>query len=118
MMDVETGNRKIVHTTADSMQAPNWTTDGKALIFNRDGRLFSFQLATKSITEINCDFATKNNNDHVLSFDGKQLGISHDSPDHDGNSMIYTMPVTGGKPKLVTKLGPSYLHGWSPDGSS
>jgi Tol biopolymer transport system component len=25
------------------------------------------------------------------------------------------VPATGGKPKLITPTGPSYLHGWSPD---
>jgi Tol biopolymer transport system component len=29
---------------------------------------------------------------------------------------VYTLPATGGTPKRITPLGPSYLHGWSPDG--
>jgi Tol biopolymer transport system component len=29
---------------------------------------------------------------------------------------VYTVPVEGGTPRRVTALGPSYLHGWSPDG--
>jgi TolB protein len=29
---------------------------------------------------------------------------------------VYTVPTTGGTPKRVTAKGPSYLHGWSPDG--
>ncbi len=116
ILNVNTGHRTVVHTVSDSMQAPNWTPDGKALIFNRNGKLFRFELAGKSVTEINTDFATRNNNDHSLSFDGKQLGISHHSAEHGGKSMIYSMPVGGGKPKLLTKDGPSYLHGWSPDG--
>jgi Tol biopolymer transport system component len=32
--------------------------------------------------------------------------------------MIYTLPITGGTPKLITSLGPSYWHGWSPDGKT
>ena len=116
ILNVNTGHRTVVHTVADSMQAPNWTPDGKSLIFNRNGKLYRFELADKSVTEINSDFATRNNNDHALSFDGTQLGISHHSAEHGGKSMIYSMPVGGGKPKLLTKDGPSYLHGWSPDG--
>jgi TolB protein len=42
------------------------------------------------------------------------LAIS--SHDEAGNSRIYTVPLQGGKPKLITPRGPSYLHGWSPDG--
>ena len=56
-----------------------------------------------------------NNNDHVLSFDGTMLGISDQSIQGTG-STIYTVPVSGGAPKRITQLAPSYLHGWSPDG--
>lgn len=117
ILDIETGHRRVVHTEMDSLQAPNWTRDGKALIYNRNGRLYRFDLATSELSEIDTAFATSNNNDHVISFDGKQLGISHHSADYDGVSMIYTMPVAGGTPRLVTQKGPSYFHGWSPDGN-
>ena len=116
ILNVNTGHRTVVHAVSDSMQAPNWTPDGKSLIYNRNGKLYRFELADKSVTEINTDFANRNNNDHALSFDGKQLGISHHSAEHGGKSMIYSVPIGGGKPKLLTKSGPSYLHGWSPDG--
>ena len=33
-------------------------------------------------------------------------------------SLIYTVPVGGGPPKRVTEQGPSYFHGWSPDGKT
>jgi Tol biopolymer transport system component len=90
--------------------------DGKSLIYNRSGRLYRFELATHQPTEIDTDFADRNNNDHVISFDGKMLAISHHSTDQGGTSMVYTVPITGGKPQLITRQGPSYLHGWSPDG--
>jgi Tol biopolymer transport system component len=51
----------------------------------------------------------------VLSFDGNRLAISSQG-ETDGVSRVYTVPVQGGQPKLVTPIGPSYLHGWSPDG--
>jgi Tol biopolymer transport system component len=60
-------------------------------------------------------FATRNNNDHVLSFDGTQMGISHHSADDNGRSVIYTLPATGGTPKRITAKSPSYFHGFSPD---
>ena len=31
-------------------------------------------------------------------------------------SRVYTIPLEGGGPKLVTPTGFSYLHGWSPEG--
>jgi Tol biopolymer transport system component len=116
VMDVDTGLRRVLYTDAGSIQAPNWTRDGKALIYNRDGRLYRFDLEASTSTEIDTGFAARNNNDHVLSFDGKMLGISHHSAEYNGQSIVYTVPITGGTPKLITKLGPSYFHGWSPDG--
>ncbi len=115
VIDVTTGNRQVVASSEGSWQAPNWTPDGKTLIYNSAGKLYNFDLATKASTELNTDFAIKNNNDHVLSFDGKQMGISHHAVEVKGQSVVYTVPVTGGVPKRVTEKSPSYLHGWSPD---
>ena len=116
IMEVETGHRKILHRISESLQAPNWTLDGRALIYNQGGLLYRFDLESRRPEVIDTDFATRNNNDHVLSFDGRMLGISHHPEEHDGQSIIYTVPVEGGTPKKVTTEGPSYLHGWSPDG--
>jgi TolB protein len=115
IMDVDTGVRTIAYRADDSIQAPNWTPDSKALIYNRNGKLYRFDVATRTLTEINTDFADENNNDHVLSFDGKMLGISH-RRDAESNSIVYTVPAEGGVPNEITPQGPSYLHGWSPDG--
>ena len=60
-------------------------------------------------------FAIRNNNDHVLSFDGTMQGISDQSTDQN-QSTIFTLPAGGGTPKRITPLTPSYLHSWSPDG--
>ncbi len=117
VMDVATGERRILHQVADSLQAPNWTRDGKALIYNHNGRLYRFDLASREIAEIDTDFATSNNNDHVLSFAGDMLAISHHPEEHDRHSVIYTVPTSGGTPKQITGgEHHSYLHGWSPDG--
>ncbi|HEV8431266.1 MAG TPA: hypothetical protein VGQ41_25425 [Pyrinomonadaceae bacterium] len=116
VMDVASGRRKILYSAPDSFQAPNWTKDGKALIYNRNGRLYRFDLAKKTPAVIDTGFAVNNNNDHVLSFDGKMLAISHHSKDDRNASIVYTLPVKGGTPRRITSKGPSYLHGWSPDG--
>jgi len=116
IMDVQTGTRKILHQEPFSIQAPNWTPDGKTLIYNSKGLLYNFDLATSKPSVLNTGFANNNNNDHVLSFDGKYIGISHHSADDNGQSIMYYLPVKGGKPTRVTSKGPSYLHGWSPDG--
>ena len=122
LLDLQSGNRQLIHSSAVPFEAPNWTADGAALIYNTSGndpqtrgRLYRFDLATRQATLIDTGFAIRNNNDHVLSFDGSMLGISDQSTDA-GQSTIFTLPARGGMPKRITALTPSYLHGWSPDG--
>lgn len=115
ILDLATGNATVVHRYRGSFQAPNWTPDGKALIYAQEGRLFRFDLGSRTPAPINTGFATRNNNDHVLSFDGRMLGISHHTAEDSGASIVYTLPATGGTPTRITTRGPSYLHGWSPD---
>ncbi|GAB2585450.1 TolB family protein [Spirosoma areae] len=115
LLDVATGKRNVIHTAPNSIQAPNWTNDGKTLIYNGGGLIHTFDLATRAQKVLNTGDVKNNNNDHVLSFDGKMLGLSSGVTDL-GGSIIYTVPVGGGVPKQITPKGPSYLHGWSPDG--
>jgi len=120
IMNVETGERKVLMTSGHSIQAPNWTKKGK-LIYNSNGWLYNYDLETGKISMLNTGFANRNNNDHVLSFDERKIAISHHNPEDDGNSSIYYLPVEGSdKPVKVTKdgVGVSYAHGWSPDGKS
>jgi TolB protein len=115
-MDVLTGKRQILYTSPKSLQAPNWTPDGKSLIYNTNGLMFRFNLQSHTSALINTGLVKNNNNDHVISFDGKMLGLSGESVDGKIHSVVYTVPINGGTPKQITPTGPSYLHGWSPDG--
>ena len=117
ILDVESGRATIAHRYTGSFQAPNWTPDGRALQYAQEGLIYELDLATRTPRVINTGFATRNNNDHVLSFDGRMLAISHHSAEDSSRSIIYTLPATGGTPTRVTPNGPSYLHGWSPDGA-
>jgi TolB protein len=115
ILDVASGHREVIYERNDVFEAPNWTLDGKALIFNSEGRLYRFDLASKTPTLIDMGDVVRNNNDHVISFDGQMLAISsHTGEQH--HSMVYTVPLMGGQPMQITPIGPSYLHGWSPDG--
>ena len=115
--DVLTHQRTVVTEIDDCIEAPNWTPDGKALIYNSNGHMYRIDLETKETHQIDTGYADNCNNDHVLSADGTQLAVSHGTWE-DGKSRIYTLPVTGGVPRLITPLAPSYLHGWSPDGKT
>ena len=114
-MDVHTGVRTVLREFDYVIEAPNWTKNGRFLIYNSKGRMYSYELASGDIQEIDTGFAIDCNNDHVLSPDNMQLAVSHHTSE-DANSRIYIVPLAGGEPVLVTEKGPSYLHGWSPDG--
>lgn len=120
VLDVHNGRLEKIYSSANPFEAPNWTRDGKSLIYNLSGhnpgrgQLVKFDLAGKETTILDTGSATNNNNDHVLSFDGAMLGISGQSGGR-GPSQVFTVPSAGGNPKQITAVGPSYLHGWSPD---
>jgi len=117
ILDTETGLRKVIYSTTTHIEAPNWSRDGKFLIYNSGGKLYKFDLKKGTPEVIESGIAIKNNNDHGISFDGKMLAISnHVEENGKNNSIIFTLPVKGGKPFRVTEKGPSYWHGWSPDG--
>lgn len=120
ILDMATGNSRIVHRSPESLQAPNWTRDGKALIYNANGLMYRFDIASGTTARIATGAAVHNNNDHVLSWNGKLLGLSSHvkRPDGSNYSTIYTVPIGGSdRATLVTDTdqGHSYLHGFSPD---
>ncbi|GGH31150.1 TolB family protein [Paenibacillus segetis] len=117
IVDVETGERTELAQFDSLIEAPNWTRDGKRLIYNSLGRIVSFDIATKKSTVIDSGYANHCNNDHVLSPDNSHVAVSHHTLE-DGLSRIYVLPLEGGNPSLITPIAPSYLHGWSPDGST
>ena len=115
ILDLESGKRRIVFSSPKSLQAPNWSPEGKSLYYNSEGKIYKLNLATNTSVEINTGFAQNNNNDHVLSFDGQLLGISDHTEDPNHASLIYILPAEGGTPLRLTEEGPSYLHSFSPD---
>jgi len=117
MVDVESGERTVLAEFEALIEAPNWLNDGNTLVYNRQGRLYAFDMTTRESKAIDTGFAVRCNNDHVLSPDHSHIAVSHHTKE-DGHSRIYTLPISGGQPVLITPLAPSYLHGWSPDGST
>jgi Tol biopolymer transport system component len=117
VFDITNNQRNALKTYEGVIEAPNWSKDGKTLYFNRRGRVMAYGFETGAEREIDTGFANACNNDHVLSPDGTGIAVSHQTWE-DGQSRIYTLPLAGGVPRLVTPLAPSYLHGWSPDGKT
>jgi Tol biopolymer transport system component len=115
-IDIRTGRRTTIYRARGRFEAPNWSRDGRELIFNQAGSLFRIAVEGGKPSRIDTGFAIHCNNDHGISPCGRSLVISDST--RPGGSQIYTLPITGGTPQPVTRpgAGSAYWHGWSPDG--
>ncbi|WP_114951389.1 TolB family protein [Sphingosinicella terrae] len=110
--------RRVVRHFDGKIEAPNWTRDGRSLIYNRDGLIYRIPVAGGTSEPIDTGPNRRNNNDHGLSPDGTRLIIS-DQSEPDNVSRIHILPLAGSdRPQLVVghPTHPSYWHAWSPDG--
>jgi TolB protein len=114
---IDSADRRVSYLAPGRFEAPNWTRDGKAFLFNRDGRLERLAVDGDKPMPLDTGFANRLNNDHGISPDSTQLAIS-DNSQADYESLVYLVPSTGGTPRRITKKSPSYWHGWSPDGQT
>jgi Tol biopolymer transport system component len=110
-------DRRVVYHKRAHFEAPNWSRDGNFLLFNQGGLIYKLPATGGAAQVLNTGFASRCNNDHGISPDGTQLVIS-DQSQEQRKSLIYILPIGGGTPRRVTPLGPSYWHGWSPDGQT
>jgi hypothetical protein len=114
------GRRQVVHRSAEPFEAPNWTPTAARCSTTRAARGEGAGGSTASTSprasrrSIDTGFAIRNNNDHVLSFDGTMLA----SATRAGRAALDRLHAArdGRTPKRSRRSTPSYLHGWSPDG--
>jgi len=117
IITVASTDRHAIYAAPERFEAPNWMPDGKTLLFNRNGRIEKIAVKGGTPQILDTGFATRCNNDHGISPDGKQLVIS-DSSQEEHRSLVYIVPIGGGAPRRITQKSPSYWHGWSPDGKT
>jgi TolB protein len=126
-VEIPSGRLDTVYSGATHFEAPNWSRDGGFFIVNSAGRLYRLPVAgDRRHSEIPTGFATRLNNDHGISPDGRQLAVSHAADEHITDpaqdwlaSSIYILPIEGSPtPVKITTKAPSFWHGWSPDGTT
>ena len=116
-MDIFNGVRKVIHESTGRFEAPNWMPDGKKLLFNENGFIYTIPVEGGNPEKLNTGSLNNINNDHGISFNGKMLAISNKTVTlPGGESAVYILPLSGGEPKLITEQTPSYWHGWAPNG--
>lgn len=113
---VASTDRHVEYVAPAHFEAPNWSRDGSFFLFNQDGKISRLNLDASTPTTISTDPQNHCNNDHGISPDGAMIAISDSS--RDKTSRIYLAPIAGGTPRQITESGPSYWHGWSPDGKT
>jgi TolB protein len=119
-IDPDSRRATVIDTAQGHFEAPNWTRDGNALLFDQDGRIMTVPSDGKLPAvahAVDIGPATKCNGSHGLSPDGKWLAISCNMPDAPG-SRVYILPSSGGTPHVITANPSSYFHSWSPDGKT
>jgi len=107
----------VVLTERSRIEAPNWTRDGKALIFTREGRLWTIPAGGGQATAIDIGDLKNCGGSHGLSPDGQWLAMTCTSPAHP-EPRVYIAPSGGGTPRMVTENPLSWFHSWSPDGKT
>jgi TolB protein len=119
IFDLETKKTTVLFSADKLWEAPNWSPDGKYLLANSGGKLYSFALdggADMQPAKLALDDAYQCNNDHDISTSGKLLAFSATNGDAKG-SQIFVSASSGANPRLLTENVPSYFHSWSPDGN-
>lgn len=125
-VSADSGDRRVAYVAPVHFEAPNWSKDGSFFLFNQGGGIYRlpvhvdthiYKLPTGGEpVHISTGDQVMCNNDHGISPDGTMIAVSDSSK--TGKSLVYTLPIAGGIPTQITTTGPSYWHGWSPDGST
>lgn len=119
IFNTQDGTHSVIKEFPFLIEAPNWSPDGKWLLVNKGGKLYKVSPdGSTDLIPVDTGDITQCNNDHVITADGKWIGLSSNDPANTRgyNSYVYVVPFEGGKPHRITPDGPSYLHGISPDG--
>ncbi|MBQ7059942.1 MAG: TolB family protein [Firmicutes bacterium] len=119
VMDIETGEVKVLASFDKVIEAPNWLKKTDELVFNSEGLIYAYSMQTGEIRKVETGDCVRCNNDHVLAADESAIAVSNTPVMKTGwGSYVYIIPFETGVPRQITPKSPSFLHGWSPDGKT
>jgi TolB protein len=117
--DLAARTTRVVYTSDQIVEAPNWSRDGSFLLVNTGGGLYRLPMNAAGEPKLEKielgEGGHRANNDHDFSRDGKWLAFSA-STTASRQSQVWLAHADGSGAKLMTPAAPSYFHGWSPDG--
>lgn len=107
---------RLVYETSEVIEAPNWSPDGKWLVYNGGGGLFRIAASADGAKPERIEIGDVKgaNNDHVLAPNGRTIYFS-------ARGHLYAVPFAGGQPRRISNEQPAerplqhWLHGVSPD---
>ncbi len=114
--DLHDKSVKVIYSSEQMIEAPNWSPDGKYLLVNSKGDLWRLPVegSARELQKIDLGSLGRCNNDKGISPDGKLIAFSSGATGR--GSQVYTVASQGGAPKLLVTETPSYFHAFSPDG--
>lgn len=115
IVDIANGKRKLIHeSTTSRFGAPGWIPGDKKLLLNQEGSLYTIPIEGGAVEKFNTGRVTEINYGQTISPDGRQVAFS--SRTKDGGSSLYSVPIQGGEPSLLSEVSSLHGQGWSIDG--
>ena len=96
--------------------APNWSRDGKTIVFTRGDRIDAIPASGGTAEPIDIGGLVSCSGSHGFSPDGKLFALSCATPDRK-DRRVFIIPAGGGEPRQLTE-NTGYFHSWSPDGKT
>lgn len=116
ILDIETGEVKVLHKFDRVIEAPNWLKTQDCIIYNSEGHIWAYSISSDTENMLDSGYCDNCNNDHVVSADEQYIAIGHSTEKGDWReSRIYKIPINGGEPQPLIERAPSFLHGWNPE---
>jgi TolB protein len=106
----------VLLSEAGHSMAPNWSRDGKTIVFTRGSSIATIPAAGGTAQELNVGGLVSCSGSHGFSPDGKWFALSCATADR-ADRRVFIIPAEGGKPRQVTE-NTGYFHSWSPDGKT
>jgi TolB protein len=100
--------REVSYIVPGRIEGPNWTPDGNALLFNKDGRLLRVPVAGGTPQPMDTSSAARPNDDHRVSPDGKYIYFNSD---RSGSMQIWRMLADGSATEQLIK---DDFSNWNP----
>jgi len=126
ILDISSGNRKIIYESKGRFGSPYWMPDGKKLVFNEGGALYSIEVTGGNPVMLNKGSVVENKNNHP-SIKEDNRDSSEYSPDRkylyyntniSGTMQVWRMkPGGSGKEQLTFDEYHNWFPHISPDGN-